>query len=142
MSDAIGFEISLDQPFERAVYVVTEALKTQGFGILSKIDVKATLKNKLDKDFRPYVILGACNPALAYRALSHSAEIGMMLPCNVTVEADGAEASIVRVSNPDIFMQFSKFKDDAVMHEVAEEAGKRIKGVVDSLREKVEMELA
>lgn len=142
MTDAIGFEISLDQPFERAVDVVTAALKTQGFGILSKIDVKATLKNKLDKDFRPYIILGACNPALAYRALSHSAEIGMMLPCNVTVEADGAEASVVRVSNPDIFMQFSAFKDDAVMHEVAEEAGKRIKGVVDSLREKVEMTLA
>ncbi|MEN8132921.1 MAG: DUF302 domain-containing protein, partial [Pseudomonadota bacterium] len=115
MTDAIGFEVSLDQPFEQAVEIVTAALKTQGFGVLTKIDVKATLKEKLDKDFRPYVILGACNPALAYRALSQSAEIGMMLPCNVTVEADGAEASIVRVSDPDVFMQVGKFKDDEVM---------------------------
>ncbi len=136
MTDAIGFEISLDQPFEQAIEVVTAALKTQGFGVLTKIDVKATLKEKLDKDFRPYVILGACNPSLAYRALSHSAEIGMMLPCNVTVEADGAEASIVRVSDPDVFMTISKFKGDEVMQEVAEEAGKRVKGVVDILREK------
>lgn len=135
MTDAIGFEISLDQPFEQALEVVTAALKTQGFGVLTKIDVKSTLKEKLDKDFRPYVILGACNPSLAYRALSQSAEIGMMLPCNVTVEADGAEASIVRVSDPDVFMQLSKFEHDEVMHGVAEEARKRIKSMVEVLRE-------
>lgn len=83
----IAFEILLDAPYEKAVELVSAALKAEGFGVLTRIDVRATLKEKLDAEFRPYAILGACNPSLAHRALLHDAEVGLMLPCNVTVEA-------------------------------------------------------
>jgi uncharacterized protein (DUF302 family) len=82
---SIGFGLDLPIPYERAIEEVTAKLKEQGFGVLTTIDVKATLKEKLDADFRPYTILGACNPPLAYRALSTDLEIGLMLPCNVVV---------------------------------------------------------
>jgi uncharacterized protein (DUF302 family) len=134
MTESLGFEVRLDQPYERAVDEVTAALKEQGFGILTKIDVKATLKEKLDKDFRPYVILGACNPPLAYRALSQNPEIGIMLPCNVTVEATDGGGSLVRVSNPDLFMQVGNLHEDEVMQEVAHEAKERVMRVVEKLR--------
>jgi uncharacterized protein (DUF302 family) len=133
MNEAIGFQVSLDRPYEQAIKDVTEALKAQGFGILTKIDVRETMKEKLDKDFRPYVILGACNPSLAYRALSRSAEIGMMLPCNVTVEATDTGGSIVRISDPDVFMRFGTFHQDSELHAVADEARERVKRVVESL---------
>ncbi|MFN2237729.1 MAG: DUF302 domain-containing protein, partial [Anaerolineales bacterium] len=70
MADSIGFEVKMKQNYEEAVELVTDALKAEGFGVLTEIDVKATLKKKLDAEFRPYVILGACNPPLAYQALS------------------------------------------------------------------------
>ncbi len=134
MTEALGFEVRLDKPYDRAVDEVTAALKEQGFGILTKIDVKATLKEKLDKDFRPYVILGACNPPLAYRALSQKPEVGIMLPCNVTVEATDSEGSLVRVSDPDVFMQVGDLRDDKVLQEVAHEARDRVVKVVEKLR--------
>ena len=96
MIDQIGFEVKMDQPYEVAVKLVTEALKTEGFGVLTEINVKATLKKKLDVEFRPYVILGACNPPLAYQALTAQPEVGMMLPCNVTVEEGVSGGSVVR----------------------------------------------
>lgn len=134
MTESLSFEVKLDQPYDRAVDGVTAALKEQGFGILTKIDVKATLKEKLDKDFRPYVILGACNPALAYRALSQKPEVGIMLPCNVTVEATDNGGSLVRVSDPDVFMQVGALQEDEVLQEVAHEARERILRVVEKLR--------
>jgi uncharacterized protein (DUF302 family) len=133
MNESIGFQVSLDRPYEKAIEDVTEALKLQGFGILTKIDVRETMKKKLDKEFRPYAILGACNPSLAYRALSRSAEIGMMLPCNVTVEATETGGSIVRVSDPDAFMKFGIFNEDSELRAVADEARKRVMKVVESL---------
>lgn len=134
MTESLGFEIRLDQPFDQAVDEVTAALKEQGFGILTKIDVKATLKEKLDKDFRPYVILGACNPPLAYRALSQKPEIGIMLPCNVTVETADGGGVLVRISNPDVFMQVGELQEDEVLQGVAHDAKGRLLQVVDKLR--------
>lgn len=82
---AIGRTIRLNTDFNTALARVTEALRAEGFGVLTEIDVKETLRKKLDVDFRPYKILGACNPSLAYRALSIAPEVGLLLPCNLTV---------------------------------------------------------
>ncbi len=93
---ALGTTIQLHTDFESALAQVTAALKAEGFGVLTEIDVKQTLKNKLDVDFQPYKILGACNPSLAYRALSAAPEVGLLLPCNVTVSQP--EPGVVNVS--------------------------------------------
>lgn len=98
---AYGFEAEVGVPYEEAVGLTREALAAAGFGVLTEIDVKATLKKKLDADFRPYVILGACNPPLAHRALSAELPIGLLLPCNVIVYAgDEPGSSIVAVLDP------------------------------------------
>jgi uncharacterized protein (DUF302 family) len=82
---AYGIRVELPVSYEEAIERATAALKTEGFGVLTTIDVKATIKQKLDKDFRKYTILGACNPPIAYRALSAETELGLLLPCNVIV---------------------------------------------------------
>lgn len=106
------FSKSIDRPFEQAIEDVTQALQSEGFGVLTTIDVKATLKKKLDVDFPPYTILGACNPKYAYRALQAENKIGTMLPCNVILrqtDDGGVEisavdpiASMAAIDNPDL----------------------------------------
>ena len=96
MSESIGLKTQLKMSFDDAIQRTTEALKAEGFGIITEIDMQATFKNKLDVDFRPYRILGACNPKLAHSALMSDAEVGMLLPCNVTVTE--IEAGVVEVS--------------------------------------------
>ena len=88
METDIGMRATLNVPYEQAVRRSTDALKAEGFGVLTQIDVKATLKQKINADFRRYVILGACNPSLAHRALSANLDVGLLLPCNVTVYED------------------------------------------------------
>jgi uncharacterized protein (DUF302 family) len=111
---------------------VTEALKDEGFGILTEIDVKATLKAKLDLDFRRYVILGACNPTLAHRALDGEIGIGLLLPCNVCLwEEDGG--TVVSIARPDAMFQV--VKNDAVQP-VADEADTRLRRALARLTAK------
>jgi len=103
-----GYSRKVPLSYEQAVGRVTETLKEQGFGILTEIDVKATLKKKIDKDFTKYVILGACNPNLAFQALSGEIAIGLLLPCNVTVYEDPADGqAVVSVLDPETMVSLT-----------------------------------
>ena len=95
-----AFRVQLALPYAEAIPAVTQALAAEGFGVLTEIDVKATLKKKLDLDFRDYVILGACNPQLAFSALSSELEVGLLLPCNVIVYDAGKGGSTVSIVDP------------------------------------------
>lgn len=125
-----GFGTTLDVPFVEAVELAKEALKAEGFGVLSTIDVRQTMKEKLDVDFEPYVILGACNPQLALRALRAEHELGLLLPCNVIVhEHDGKSA----VAIVDPAQMLGVVAGNAELTAVADEAGLRLRRVVAAL---------
>ncbi len=125
----LGMSKRLDVPYDEALTRVREALKEQGFGILTEIDVRATLREKLDQDFRPYTILGACNPQLAHRALESNLDIGLLLPCNVIVyESEGG--SVVSAFDPEVGMQLA---DDPALDAVASEAKARLLEALDRL---------
>lgn len=130
----LAMEVALDLPFDSALARVTEALKEQGFGVLTSIDVKDTLKKKLDVEFRDYAILGACNPKLANRALSARPEVGLLLPCNVTVEATDDGGVQVRIADPEVMMGVGGFENDPVITSVAAEARALLAKVADTLR--------
>ena len=115
--------IPLDQPYEDAVPAVRQALGDQGFGILTEIDLRATLKAKLGVDIQPQVILGACRPPLAYEAIQAEPSIATVLPCNVVVRGVGESSTVVEAFDPDAMMGLA---DNASLHAVADDAKKRI----------------
>ena len=116
--------------FDDAKEKVTEALKKEGFGVLTQIDIKTSLKNKLDVDFRPYVILGACNPPLAYKVLQAEAKIGLMLPCNVIIEEN--ENGTIEVSAVNPVASMIAVKNDKLT-EVASEVERILQKVIENL---------
>jgi len=128
-----GLKVSLAVPYDEAVVRATDALKAQGFGVLTTIDVKQTLKAKLDRDFRKYVILGACNPPLAYKTLQEDLNIGLLLPCNVIVyEADEAGKSVVAVIDAQTMLSVAGDKN-ATLNAVAAEVNEKLRRVVAQL---------
>ena len=122
--------VTLDLPYEKAVAGVRAALKEQGFGILTEIDVKATMREKLGVEMEPYVILGACNPPLAHRALEVDRLIGLLLPCNVVVRAEGSERSIVQALDPKVMIEVPEREE---LRPIAEEARNRIRAALETL---------
>lgn len=118
---------------DAVIETVTDALKTEGFGILTRIDVHTTLKTKIDVDFRPYVILGACNPGLAHQALMARPDVGMMLPCNVTVEQSGDNECLVRFIDPLAMMTFDDLGDNADLKRIGGEAADKINRAIAAL---------
>ena len=128
----MAFEVIVPAPFAEAQEKVVEALKAEGFGVLTRIDVHDTLKAKLGVDFRNYAILGACNPALAHKALSNRPDAGLMRPCNVIVE-EVEEGTLVRIVDPAAMMKAGGFEDDPALQEVGGDAGARLKRVAESL---------
>ena len=124
------FSKTLDASFEDAVSRVTEGLKKEGFGILTEIDVKETLKKKLDVDFKKYKILGACNPPFAYQALQIEDKIGAMLPCNVVVQESGEGNIEVSAVDPIASMQAVQNPN---LQEIAEQVQAKLRSVITSL---------
>lgn len=123
---------SVQLPFAEAVERTRRALADQGFGVLSEIDMKATLKAKLGEDMEDYLILGACNPPLAHRALDADRQIGLLLPCNVVVRADVAHQGtiIIDAMDPQVMVQVS---DEPELRDVASDAARKLQAAVDSL---------
>lgn len=124
-----GFSKTTEYSFEEAIQKVTDELKNEGFGVLTTIDVKDTLKKKLDMDFKKYTILGACNPPLAHQALQAEEELGLLLPCNVIVyEKD--KKTVVSVFDP---MVMAQIIDNPMMKSVADEVKKKLEKVLQEV---------
>jgi len=124
-----AFKVDLELPYEEALERVKAALKEEGFGVLTEVDVRATMKEKLGLDFHAYTIIGACNPSLSHRALDSDLEAGLVLPCNVVVHEEG-ERSVVMIADP-VGMMGSLGKP--VLDEVAQEARERLARVAIAL---------
>ena len=126
-----GFNIQVKGGFDDTVKRVTEALKTEGFGVLTDIDVQATMKAKLGIDGKPYRILGACNPPLAHKAISADPDIGLLLPCNVVVREDAQGKIVVGFMDP---IAVLKLTDNPAITEIAKDVRARLERVADLLK--------
>ena len=130
--DSPGFGATIDTPLDVAVERATAALKAEGFGVLTTIDVRETMQQKLGVEMEPYIILGACNPSLAYRGLQASPNLGLLLPCNVTVREIGGRSEVMAV-DPELMLGIAGENEE--LKSVAEEAGIRLRRVVASLED-------
>lgn len=134
MNAQYGFGVDMPVAYDQAIPLVVEALKAEGFGVLTEIDVKATMKKKLDVDVQPYVILGACNPKLAYQGLQAEPELGLLLPCNVIVYDSGDGSSRVSIVDP---LQMLGVVENPALQPVADEANSRLRRVAAALAKAV-----
>ena len=130
----MSFEVRLETAYDESLEQVIEALKEEGFGVLTRIDIHDAFREKLGVDFRKYSILGACNPPLAHKALSGRPEAGLLLPCNVVVEETDNGGTLVRIVDPAAMMQAGGFAGDPVLKEVGGEADIRLRRVAEALR--------
>ncbi len=131
--DAISYDVELPLEFDEAITQVTEALKAEQFGIISRIDLHVTFKEKLGVDGPPHTILGACNPTLAHKAVSTMPEAAVMLPCNVTIQAAEDKRTIVRIVSAAAVMAGAGLEKDPVVRAVGEEADAKLKRVAQIL---------
>jgi uncharacterized protein (DUF302 family) len=126
-----GFSISMSGTMDEVVNKVTEALKTEGFGVLTEIDVQGTLKAKIDVDRKPYKILGACNPHLANEAINAEPDIGLLLPCNVLVREEDDGSMTVAFMDPAAVLNLT---DNKTVHDLAPQVKAKLEKVRDSLQ--------
>ena len=129
----LAFSTVRETPFEETVSVVRDALREEGFGVLTEIDVKGTLKKKLDVDFRKYVILGACNPPYAHKTLEIDLDVGLLLPCNVIVYETDDGKSRVSAINP---VSALKIMENKALRNIAEEVSGKLQKVVERVGKK------
>lgn len=134
MPEVKEFETTLDLAFAEAVERTRDVLKAEGFGILTEIDLQAAFREKLGAEFRPYVILGACNPPLAFAAVTADPAIGLLLPCNVTVEAASESTSLVRMTDPAVLLGSMSGVVSAELQKVGEDARARLVRAMAELR--------
>ena len=125
-----GISTTVEMTFDDTLTALREALSEQGFGVLTEIDMAATLKNKLDVDIAPQVILGACNPPLAHRALQAEESIGLLLPCNVVVRSAGETSTVVEALDPQIMVGVT---DNEALRPVADDAASRLRAALGAL---------
>ena len=130
--ETLSYNAELKTGFDEAIEQVTEALKEEGFGIISRIDMHTTFKEKIDKEIPPHTILGACNPGLAHKAVTALPEASLMLPCNVTVQQEG-DGVVVRIVSPEAMMATAGLDDNPAVKEVGEEANVRLLRVAEAL---------
>jgi len=134
MSQALGIDVELPLPIDAAVRMVRDALKQEGFGVLTEIDLQAAFREKLGREFLPYLILGACNPPLAFSAINADPAVGLLLPCNVTVESVGERRTMVRLTNPEVLLSNVALASSHELESVARDAGSRMARVAETLK--------
>lgn len=127
----LGISTTIDLPYDEVIPKVVSALKKEGFGVLTEIDVKGTLKKKINVDFSKYVILGACNPTLAHRALQVEHELGLLLPCNVIVYEKDQNQTVVSAIDP---MMMVGMIENPELKPIADEANEKLLRVIQSLQ--------